>query len=110
MLRFSEFGVTLVLLQRFDGHNFLISLTCYVQTVYWSDVHERTVHRAKLDGTEHEVFLNYNHSLGIVDGEPSLKVKSKDIHPPRPSLPDFHFQPKSDLVVKNPVVKLLSVN
>ena len=42
------------------------------------------MHRAKLDGSEHEVFLNYNHSLGIVDGELSLKVKSESF-----SLHDF---------------------
>ena len=75
-----------------------------MQTVYWSDVHERTVHRAKLDGSQHEVFLNYNHSLGIVDGESFLNVKSKahllyqTVFPPV-----FYFQSKSDLVVKNPV-------
>ena len=40
-----------------------------VQQVYWSDVHERTVHRANLDGSGHEVFLSNNHSLGIVDGK-----------------------------------------
>lgn len=45
--------------------------------VYWSDVHERTVHRAKLDGTQHEVFLNYNHSLGIVDGTDLSPVRLK---------------------------------
>ncbi len=37
--------------------------------VYWSDVHERSVHRANIDGTKHQIFLNYNHSLGVVDGK-----------------------------------------
>jgi hypothetical protein len=39
------------------------------QEVYWSDVTERSIHVAGLDGSRHRLFLSAsNHSLGVVDG------------------------------------------
>ena len=43
-------------------------LNLLLQKVYWSDVHERSIHVSNLDGSEHRLFLTSNNSLGIVDG------------------------------------------
>uniref|UniRef100_X2AU42 HYR domain-containing protein n=1 Tax=Capitella teleta TaxID=283909 RepID=X2AU42_CAPTE len=38
------------------------------KTVFWSDVTERTIRKAKLDGSDSEILLSFNHSIGVVDG------------------------------------------
>ena len=52
----------------------MICLCHFLQKVYWSDVHERSIHVANLDGSDHHLFLTANESLGIVDGM-ALDVK-----------------------------------
>ncbi len=54
--------------------------------VYWSDVNERTIHRAHLNGSNHQIFMNYNHSLGIVDGKDFLYKATFDYKSERVSL------------------------
>ena len=36
--------------------------------VYWSDLQERNIQRARLDGSDHQVVLNISHGIGFVDG------------------------------------------
>jgi len=38
------------------------------QNVYWSDVRQRTIHRAQLDGSNPVVLLGSSHGVGVVDG------------------------------------------
>ena len=40
-----------------------------MQTVYWSDAKERSIHRSHLFGYNQEIFLNASSGLGTVDGE-----------------------------------------
>ena len=44
--------------------------------VYWSDVSEKTIHKANLDGSKHSIFLGKLHGLGVVDGKLQLPVAS----------------------------------
>ena len=38
--------------------------------MYWSDVHERSIHKAHLDGSDHTIFMSSaSHSIGVVDGK-----------------------------------------
>ena len=37
--------------------------------VYWSDVQERQIYRAPLDGSYQEVFMNITQGLGFVEGK-----------------------------------------
>lgn len=52
----------------------MLFLFFFLQYVYWSDVHERSIHKAQLDGTDHTVIMSSStHSIGIVDGKiPSI--------------------------------------
>lgn len=47
--------------------DFLFDSVCW-KYVYWSDVRERVIYRAHLDGTNKTVFLDSTRGIGIVDG------------------------------------------
>ncbi len=57
-------------------YGILLFFSLAFQYVYWSDVKERSIHRAKLYGGAHEVFLNASSGLGFVDGMSILISKS----------------------------------
>ena len=42
--------------------------------MFWSDVIEKTIHRANLDGTNDIIFLDSSNGIGIVDGEIHLLI------------------------------------
>ena len=40
-----------------------------LQAVFWSDVKEKAIYTAKLDGSNRRILIGYNESIGVVDGK-----------------------------------------
>ena len=40
-----------------------------LQAVFWSDVKEKAIYTAKLDGSDRRILIGYNESIGVVDGK-----------------------------------------